>query len=156
MPMTIQLGTAMRAIEREAQPSNVVETGKTRLPDHYPLVTPTGTIPVSQLALHGRLRDTLPHDVARAEPGPLDADYQWEIPEREIQRLERWEPRPRVSREAGVRVVRGEDGLGQAAMAHRRPLRVVEERLGPARHMPADARPSDPALHDEVTYTPSE
>lgn len=156
MPMTMQLDTAMRAIEREAPSFTVVESGKTRLPDHYPLVTPTGTIPVSQLALHGRLRDTLPRDVPLTEPVPLDADYQWEIPEREMQRLERWEPRPRVSREAGVRVVRGEDGLGQAAMAHRRPLRVVEERLGPARRMPGDARPSDPARHDEVTYTPSE
>ncbi|MBD3731002.1 MAG: hypothetical protein IE933_15025 [Sphingomonadales bacterium] len=29
----------------------------TDTPDHYPLVTPQGTIPVADLAIHGRLRD---------------------------------------------------------------------------------------------------
>lgn len=37
--------------------SNTALRDAKRLPDHYPLHTPNGTIEVAELALHGRLRD---------------------------------------------------------------------------------------------------
>ena len=43
------------------------------LPDHYPLVTPDGTIPVEELALHGRFRDE--YSGAETNTVSLEADY---------------------------------------------------------------------------------
>lgn len=82
-----------------------------RLPDHYPLVTPEGTIPVAALAARGRFRgevaswDEAPDYVAIADTG------NWEYSDTEIDRLETWQPqRERPMRiETGVTVIRGND-----------------------------------------------
>lgn len=57
------------------------------LPNHYPLVTPSGTIPVAALALHGRLRGT--REALWDDPGAiaLRADYGDELRDHEIDRL---------------------------------------------------------------------
>lgn len=44
-------------------------------PDHYPLVTPEGTIPVAELAFHGRLRDQRIDWFDQGDTAQLDADY---------------------------------------------------------------------------------
>ncbi len=64
-------------------------------PDHYPLVTPTGTVPVAALAVHGRLRNSRDTWWDRPDVVPLDAGYGAELSESEIDRLEDWQPRQR-------------------------------------------------------------
>lgn len=44
-------------------------------PDHYPLVTPEGTIPVAELAFHGRLREQRMDWFDQGDAARLDADY---------------------------------------------------------------------------------
>ena len=77
------------------------------LPDHYPLVTPSGTIPVAALAAHGRFRGERqswadrPDYVAQPDTGS------WGYSEDEINQLEIWEPRRApVTRTAMVEVHR--------------------------------------------------
>jgi hypothetical protein len=119
------------------------ETG-VHTPDHYPLVTPDGTIPVAQLSLRGRLRDTRGSWNAR-EPDyiPLDADHPGEYPdqysEAELAALASWDPAPRdappkPSRVASVKVTRGSTGpaapaspdTGPAAEAQGAPVRAAK------------------------------
>lgn len=62
------------------------------LPDHYPLVTPTGTIPVAALARHGRLRGTSDAWSDGADRAYLEAEADWALSEAEIERLAQWQP----------------------------------------------------------------
>lgn len=82
---------AVRAAEFER--SSARSAAVRRLPDHYPLVTPTGTVPVAALATRGRYRDS--HDGQLERRAQLALDDQWAMSEDEIDRLERWEPGPR-------------------------------------------------------------
>lgn len=66
-----------------------------RLPNHYPLVTPNGTIPVAALAEHGRLRNARGGWRDNADLVALDADYGDLLSQSEIDRLEHWRPVPR-------------------------------------------------------------
>ncbi|QYJ07017.1 hypothetical protein [Qipengyuania flava] len=80
------------------------------LPNHYPLVTPNGTIPVAALALHGRLRGS--RDAMWDEPGAvaLRADYGEELSEFEIDRLANGNGAVRsVGRDRTVRVHTADD-----------------------------------------------
>lgn len=63
-----------------------------RPPDHYPLVTPDGTVPVAELALRGRLRDR--EEAWYAMSGSFDhpADYQPDFSDGEIEHLAYAEP----------------------------------------------------------------
>lgn len=115
-----------------------------RLPDHYPLVTPEGTIPVEALAAHGRFRgetaswDEAPDHVAIADTGD------WQYSDAEIDRLETWQPQPSRRMEtprrieAGVRIIRGNDideGIqkaGRAAMEAAIVDEMPEDRVAPA------------------------
>lgn len=84
---------AIRAAAFERSPARSAPAR--RLPDHYPLVTPTGTVPVAALASHGRFRDL---EEGRLEQrAQLALDDQWVMSEDEIDRLERWEPEPRLT-----------------------------------------------------------
>lgn len=68
-------------------PSSTRHFSSQRLPDHYPLVTPDGTVPVAELAMRGRYRDRqvmFEDDVDRAE---LAADYGYQFDDGEIDRL---------------------------------------------------------------------
>ncbi len=58
-----------------------------RPPDHYDLETPSGVVPVSELALHGRLRDRQLICDDTPEAVALDADYTDMISDAEIERL---------------------------------------------------------------------
>ena len=71
-------------------------SGQEPLPDHYPLVTPTGTVPVVALALHGRLRQTGERwsDVPDRVPLEAEAEAEWELSEAEIDHLAQWQPAP--------------------------------------------------------------
>ena len=78
-------------------------------PNHYPLVTPTGTIPVTELARHGRLRDEWQAFGNHAEERTLlDADYGWELSDAEIDRLDQWQPSPARAGLADRAVVTGQ------------------------------------------------
>lgn len=78
---------------------------RTDLPDHYPLVTPSGTIPVAALALHGRLRGTRDMVWDRPDAVALRADYGDELEEDEIDRLAYDRPNVRaIRRDRSVRV----------------------------------------------------
>ena len=50
-------------------------TERPNTPDHYPLVTPEGTIPVAELAFHGRLREQRMDWFDQGDTVRLDADY---------------------------------------------------------------------------------
>lgn len=67
-----------------------------RPPDHYPLVTPNGTIPVAELALHGRMRDRNDGWYAVEETVLFEASYDDDLSEAEIGRLARHTPLPEV------------------------------------------------------------
>lgn len=56
--------------------SGAIDLGPIDAPDHYPLVTPRGTIPVEQLVFHGRpaLYAAPSPDSYAAEPDPTRAD----------------------------------------------------------------------------------
>lgn len=54
----------------------VSRTASRNTPDHYPLVTPEGTIPVAELAFHGRLRDQRLEWFDQGDTQRLDADYE--------------------------------------------------------------------------------
>lgn len=58
-----------------------------RPPDHYPLVTPQGTIPVAELALHGRLRDRTGAWWTDQDEVLLDASYENAYSDEEIDAL---------------------------------------------------------------------
>ncbi|MEZ5680583.1 MAG: hypothetical protein R3E14_04725 [Erythrobacter sp.] len=86
----------LRADAKSALPSSGTgsmdygQQAETELPpDHYPLVTPDGTIPVAELALYGRMRDHQDSWFATEEPLLLEARYQDELREDEIDRLAR-------------------------------------------------------------------
>ena len=66
--------------------------GSERPPDHYPLVTPDGTIPVGELALHGRMRDRDEGWYATEDTVLLEARYDDDMSESEIDRLAHEEP----------------------------------------------------------------
>ena len=56
-------------------------------PDHYPLVTPEGTIPVAELAFHGRLREQRMEWFDQGDTTRLDADYDNFFDEAEVENL---------------------------------------------------------------------
>ena len=56
-------------------------------PDHYPLVTSEGTIPVAELAFHGRLRDQRMDWFDQGDPARLGADYDNFFDEAEVETL---------------------------------------------------------------------
>ena len=56
-------------------------------PDHYPLVTPEGTIPVAELAFHGRLREQRMDRFDHGDTTRLDADYDNFFDEAEVDAL---------------------------------------------------------------------
>ena len=70
-------------------------------PDHYPLVTSEGTIPVAELAFHGRLRDQRMDWFAQGDPARLDADYDNFFDETEVDELANG---PAMTRERTERV----------------------------------------------------
>ena len=90
-------GGSEQALPLAKTPYEAVEgqTETERPPDHYPLVTPDGTIPVAELALHGRMRDRDDGWYAVEEPVFLDAQYEDDFSEAEIDRLAR--PVPTVA-----------------------------------------------------------
>ncbi len=68
------------------------QSSQEQLPDHYPLVTPTGTVPVVALSLHGRLRRTSERWSDVPDRVPLEAEAEWELSEAEIDHLAQWQP----------------------------------------------------------------
>ena len=71
----------------EPGPGEIARDRGEPLPDHYPLVTPTGTVPVAELALHGRLRSLRQGRWDAAAAVPLDAPYPDQLDEAAIDRL---------------------------------------------------------------------
>lgn len=64
-----------------------------RPPNHYPLVTPKGTVPVADLALRSRLRNQpSSHWNTEDEYGPMDAEYADELSDNDIEQLVEWTP----------------------------------------------------------------
>jgi hypothetical protein len=113
------------------------KTGEPR-PDHYPLVTPAGTIPVAALAMHGRLRHTrtlwsdrpdyVPLAPDRAHPGRGDE-------------TDRFEPRqPDRHPRALVRRTREEPAVSVIGAAERldrpRLRKLASAETGPGRGKP--------------------
>ncbi len=62
-------------------------TASRNTPDHYPLVTPEGTIPVAELAFHGRLREQRMEWFDQGDTVRLDADYDNFFDEVEVENL---------------------------------------------------------------------
>ena len=56
-------------------------------PDHYPLVTPKGTIPVAELAFHGRLREQRMDWFDQGDAARLDAEYDNFFDEADVESL---------------------------------------------------------------------
>ncbi len=108
-------------------------------PNHYPLVTPEGTIPVAELEWHGRLRNSR-HAWQIEEPAyvELGAEYDRPYREDEIAELASWEPAQRVAATRAepappvVVIMRGSQ-VGQSAAPRQRTLANV-----PVQHMEAD------------------
>ncbi|GMM92626.1 hypothetical protein [Qipengyuania sp. MTN3-11] len=66
-----------------------------RQPDHYPLVTPQGTVPIAELALRGRLRNNRSGaDWSEPEYIPAEDDFPDQYSLAELDDLARWEPEP--------------------------------------------------------------
>ena len=65
----------------------VSRTASQSTPNHYPLVTPEGTIPVAELAFHGRLRDQRLEWFDQGDTQRLDADYENFFDEAEVDAL---------------------------------------------------------------------
>ena len=63
-----------------------------KLPNHYPLVTPSGTIPVAELARHGRLRNSRNEWRGPFDESGVDTKQEWELDNNEIDRLADWHP----------------------------------------------------------------
>ncbi len=90
-------------------------------PDHYPLVTPTGTIPVAQLALHGRLRNARHGWWEEPAHVPLEAHYPDQLEEAEIEHLAEWTP-PRDPRRSS------EQPMARATVAIHRGRTIASDR----------------------------
>ena len=111
-------------------------------PNHYPLVTPTGTIPVTELARHGRLRDEWQAFGNHAEERTLlDADYGQELSDAEIDRLDRWQPSPArtvladhavASEPMEQALLVSSQSLGEPVTQPSRPVAVPESAQPPA------------------------
>ncbi|MBO6767490.1 MAG: hypothetical protein JJ901_04180 [Erythrobacter sp.] len=121
-----------------------------RPPDHYPLVTPTGTIPVAALASHGRLRDRRGGWGDQPDAIPLAATYADELAEDEVDRLARWQPAPRRTVPVAVQispprvtVARGAE-RGEQTYATS-PAPEVQSDPAVQQQDPADPSPSYPA-----------
>ena len=71
-----------------------------KLPNHYPLVTPSGTIPVAELARHGRLRNSRNEWRGPFDESGVDTKQEWELDNNEIDRLADWHPTNRRTTEA--------------------------------------------------------
>ena len=71
-----------------------------KLPNHYPLVTPSGTIPVAELARHGRLRNSRNEWRGPFDESGIDTKQEWELDNNEIDRLADWPPANRRATEA--------------------------------------------------------
>ena len=71
-----------------------------KLPNHYPLVTPSGTIPVAELARHGRLRNSRNEWRGPFDESGVDTKQEWELDNNEIDRLADWHPANRRATEA--------------------------------------------------------
>ncbi len=101
------------------------------LPDHYPLVTPRGTIPVAALASHGRLRYFREGRLDEPATRPRDLAYPDQLDEAEIDRLAEWTPPSRraIAPNASApppqrRETRGPVRLRQAAADQQTPLAI--------------------------------
>ena len=77
------------------------KTADRNTPDHYPLVTPEGTIPVAELAFHGRLREQRMDWFDQGDTARLDADYDNFFDETEVDELANG---PAMTRERTERV----------------------------------------------------
>ncbi len=95
-----------------------------QLPNHYPLVTPTGTVPVEALAQHGRLRNSSGGWGDPESEIATDSDYGFELDEKEIDRLANWQPTRRETRE---RVSRPASAENEAVGGNRSPTRIVKD-----------------------------
>ena len=71
-----------------------------KLPNHYPLVTPSGTIPVAELARHGRLRNSRNEWRGPFDESGVGTKQEWELDNNEIDRLADWHPANRRATEA--------------------------------------------------------
>ena len=71
-----------------------------KLPNHYPLVTPSGTIPVAELARYGRLRNSRNEWRGPFDESGVDTKQEWELDNNEIDRLADWHPANRRATEA--------------------------------------------------------
>ena len=85
-------------------------------PDHYPLETPQGTIPVAQLALHGRMRDRDHGWYATEDPIVLEAQYASDPGEDEVVQPERTESPSDRSSSEDAPVAHAQPVAGQARM----------------------------------------
>ncbi len=97
-----------------------------RLPDHYPLVTPTGTVPVAALAVHGRMRNSRGGWWDRPDHVPLDAGYPGDLDEVEVQRLADWNPPERPDRSSTVVRVHTPDEVRVADLGKEAPRRAQQ------------------------------
>lgn len=91
----------LRAETVDYLPSSSVTSGEFRSngnvdrpPDHYPLVTPEGTIPVGELALHGRLRHRSGGWYGEEDVIILDANYPEDFSAQQLDRMAQAEPFP--------------------------------------------------------------
>ena len=71
-----------------------------KLPNHYPLVTPSGTIPVAELARYGRLRNSRNEWRGPFDESGVGTKQEWELDNNEIDRLADWHPANRRATEA--------------------------------------------------------
>lgn len=74
LPRGIGQGTVSASAAEEVYFSDAPQPSQP-LPDHYPLVTPQGTIPVEELAYHGRMRNLRETWWVDREYVPADSDY---------------------------------------------------------------------------------
>lgn len=124
------------------------------LPDHYPLVTPDGTIPVAELARHGRLRHAYADWDAPYDYAALAEGSDGQLSEAEIDRLAAWRPEPRAAaiaepepRHALVSVARGAGPVEATRVALSAPA-------APAAAGPGAIRAQAPQLAASETRSP--
>lgn len=68
-----------------------LSSGEKLPPDHYPLVTPEGTVPVAELALRGRMRDRGDGWYGADKVLLLDARYEDQLSDDQVEHLARAE-----------------------------------------------------------------
>lgn len=88
-----------------------------RPPDHYPLVTPEGTVPVAELALHGRLRNKASSWWGDGQTVLMGADYgaKYAYSDAEMEHLAHAEP---VEAAMATEPQEGPRGSGESTSTH--------------------------------------